>query len=64
MAAQSKLTPIYDTCIEYVHPWTDNCSIATAELLLYGFKESVRIYTAVYAVRNFFKTFALKIING
>lgn len=49
-AAQSKLTPIYASCIEYVHPWTDHCSIATAEVLIQGMLESFRIYSAVYAV--------------
>lgn len=49
-AAQSKFSPINATCIEYVHPWTDNCSVATAGLILQAAKESVRIYSAVYAV--------------
>lgn len=49
-AAQSKLTPIYATCIEYVHPWTEHCAIATTEILLQSAKESLRIYSAVYAL--------------
>lgn len=52
-AAQSKLSPIYSTCIEYVHPWTDHCTVATAEVLLQAAQESFRIYSAVYAVRKF-----------
>lgn len=51
-AAQSKLAPIYSTCIEYVHPWTENCTVATAEVLLQAAQESFRIYSAVYAVRK------------
>lgn len=51
-AAQSKLSPIYSTCIEYVHPWTDHCTVATAEVLLQAAQESFRIYSAVYAVRK------------
>lgn len=51
-AVQSKLTPIASTCIEYVHPWTDSCSIATAGLLLQAAQESFRIYSAVYTVRR------------
>lgn len=49
-AVQSKLTPIAATCIEYVHPWTDSCSIATAGLILQAAQESLRIYSAVYTV--------------
>lgn len=50
-AAQSKIMPISATCIEYVHPWTDSCSTATAGLLLQAIRESFRIYSAVYTVR-------------
>lgn len=49
---QSKLTPISATCIEYVHPWTEHCSIATAGLLLQAAQESFRIYSAVYTVSS------------
>lgn len=52
-AAQSKLSPIYSTCIEYVHPWTEHCTVATAEVLLQAAQESFRIYSAVYAVRKY-----------
>lgn len=48
--AVSKFSPITTTCCEYVHPWTQNCWIATAELLLYSAQHSLRIYTAVYTV--------------
>lgn len=51
-AVQSKLTPVYATCMEYVHPWTEHCTIATAEVLLLAAQESFRIYSAVYAVRD------------
>lgn len=50
MAIQSKLTPIPSTCIQYVHPWTDSCSIATAGLILQAAQDSFRIYSAVYTV--------------
>lgn len=49
-AVQSKLTPISASCIEYVHPWTEHCSVATAGLLLQAAQESFRIYSAVYTV--------------
>lgn len=49
-AAQSKLTPITVSCLEYVHPWTEYCSVATAGLLLRAAQESFRIYSAVYTV--------------
>lgn len=53
MAIQSKLTPIASTCIQYVHPWTDSCSIATAGLILQAAQDSFRIYSAVYTVITF-----------
>ncbi|XP_055305876.1 transmembrane protein 135-like [Sitodiplosis mosellana] len=49
-AVQSKLTPISATCMEYVHPWTEHCSVATAGLLLQAAQESFRIYSAVYTL--------------
>ncbi|XP_031634729.1 uncharacterized protein LOC116348020 [Contarinia nasturtii] len=49
-AVQSKLTPISATCIEYVHPWTEHCSIATAGLLLQAAQESFRLYSSVYTL--------------
>lgn len=50
MAIQSKLTPIPSTCIQYVHPWTDSCTIATAGLILQAAQDSFRIYSAVYTM--------------
>jgi hypothetical protein len=47
---QSKLMPITTTCIEYVHPWSNSCSIATAELLVVSAQDSFRIYSVVYLV--------------
>lgn len=51
-AAQSKLSPITASCIEYVHPWTNYCTVATTGLLLRAAVESFRIYSAVYTVKN------------
>lgn len=48
MPALSKLTSVPITCKEYVHPWTDSCSIASAEFLIVAVQDSLRIYTAVY----------------
>lgn len=50
MAIQSKLTPIPSTCFEYVHPWQESCTIATAGLILQAAQDSFRIYSAVYTV--------------
>ncbi|XP_037035408.1 transmembrane protein 135-like [Bradysia coprophila] len=50
MAIQSKLAPIPSTCIQYVHPWTDSCTIATAGLILQAAQDSFRIYSAVYTM--------------
>lgn len=47
---QSKLSPITTTCIEYVHPWTDSCSVATAGLIIQSALDSLRIYSAVYTL--------------
>lgn len=48
MPVLSKLTSVPITCKEYVHPWTDSCSIASAEFLIVAVQDSLRIYTAVY----------------
>lgn len=48
MQVLSKLTSVPITCKEYVHPWTDSCSIASAEFLIVAVQDSLRIYTAVY----------------
>lgn len=50
MSVQSKLATIPTSCIEYVHPWTESCTIATAGLVLQAMQDSFRIYTAVYTV--------------
>lgn len=52
MQVLSKLTSVPITCKEYVHPWTDSCSIASAEFLIVAVQDSLRIYTAVYLVRT------------
>lgn len=36
------------SCIEYVHPWSDNCLQATAGLYLCALVDSLRIYGTVY----------------
>lgn len=46
----SKMTPVPVTCLEYVHPWTQSCTVATAELMIIGVQYCLRIYAAVYAV--------------
>ncbi|XP_058462100.1 transmembrane protein 135-like [Malaya genurostris] len=48
MQVLSKLTSVPVTCKEYVHPWTDSCSIASAEFMIVAVQDSFRIYTAVY----------------
>ncbi|XP_065086722.1 transmembrane protein 135-like [Ochlerotatus camptorhynchus] len=48
MQVLSKLTSVPVTCKEYVHPWTNSCSIASAEFLIVAVQDSLRIYTAVY----------------
>ncbi|XP_058124453.1 transmembrane protein 135-like [Anopheles ziemanni] len=49
MQVLSKMTPVPVTCLEYVHPWTQSCTLATAELMLVGLQYCLRIYAAVYA---------------
>lgn len=49
---QSKFATIPTSCIDYVHPWTESCTIATAGLLLQSAQESFRIYAAVYTVNR------------
>lgn len=51
MQVLSKMTPVPVTCLEYVHPWTQSCTVATAELMIIGVQYCLRIYAAVYAVR-------------
>lgn len=48
MQVLSKMTSVPITCKEYVHPWTDSCSIASAEFFVVAVQDSLRIYTAVY----------------
>lgn len=48
MQVLSKLTSVPVTCKEYVHPWTDSCSIASAEFMIVAVQDSLRIYAAVY----------------
>ncbi|XP_055628459.1 transmembrane protein 135-like [Toxorhynchites rutilus septentrionalis] len=48
MQVLSKLTSVPVTCTEYVHPWTESCSIASAEFLLVAIQDSFRLYSAVY----------------
>ncbi|XP_062542098.1 transmembrane protein 135-like [Armigeres subalbatus] len=48
MQVLSKLTSVPITCKEYVHPWTDSCTIASAEFLIVAVQDSLRIYSIVY----------------
>uniref|UniRef100_A0A182TR37 Transmembrane protein 135 N-terminal domain-containing protein n=1 Tax=Anopheles melas TaxID=34690 RepID=A0A182TR37_9DIPT len=50
MQVLSKMTPVPVTCLEYVHPWTQSCTVATAELMIIGVQYCLRIYAAVYAL--------------
>uniref|UniRef100_A0A182JQ13 Transmembrane protein 135 N-terminal domain-containing protein n=1 Tax=Anopheles christyi TaxID=43041 RepID=A0A182JQ13_9DIPT len=50
MQVLSKMTPVPVTCLEYVHPWTQSCTLATAELMIVGVQYCLRIYAAVYAL--------------
>ncbi|XP_052896257.1 transmembrane protein 135-like [Anopheles moucheti] len=50
MQVLSKMTPVPVTCLEYVHPWTQSCTLATAELMVVGVQYCLRIYAAVYAL--------------
>lgn len=50
MTIYSKMTPITSSCIEYVHPWQESCTIATAGLILQSAQYSLRTYSAVYVV--------------
>uniref|UniRef100_A0A182PUD2 Transmembrane protein 135 N-terminal domain-containing protein n=1 Tax=Anopheles epiroticus TaxID=199890 RepID=A0A182PUD2_9DIPT len=50
MQVLSKMTPVSVTCLEYVHPWTQSCTVATAELMIVGVQYCLRIYAAVYAL--------------
>ncbi|XP_035910400.1 transmembrane protein 135-like [Anopheles stephensi] len=50
MQVLSKMTPVPITCLEYVHPWTQSCTLATAELMIVGVQYCLRIYAAVYAL--------------
>lgn len=49
----SKCQTIDTTCIEYVHPWSNSCVLASLSLLAPCIKESLRIYIAAYSVRIF-----------
>ncbi|XP_058837672.1 transmembrane protein 135-like [Topomyia yanbarensis] len=48
MQVLSKLNPVPLTCKEYVHPWTDSCSIASAVFMTGVVQNGLRFYTAVY----------------
>lgn len=50
MVLLSKFKPIDTTCIEYVHPWTNSCSDACADLTLQAFERTIKIYTVAYTV--------------
>ncbi|ETN68000.1 transmembrane protein 135 [Anopheles darlingi] len=50
MQVLSKMTSVPVTCIEYAHPWTTSCTVATAELMIVGVQYCLRIYAAVYAL--------------
>uniref|UniRef100_A0A182FHE7 Transmembrane protein 135 N-terminal domain-containing protein n=1 Tax=Anopheles albimanus TaxID=7167 RepID=A0A182FHE7_ANOAL len=50
MQVLSKMTSVPVTCIEYAHPWTTSCTVATAELMIIGVQYCLRIYAAVYAL--------------
>ncbi|XP_058064917.1 transmembrane protein 135-like [Anopheles bellator] len=49
MQVLSKMSSVPVTCVEYAHPWTNSCSVATAELMIVGLQYCLRIYAAVYA---------------
>lgn len=53
MQVLSKCSSVPVTCLEYVHPWTPSCSVASAEFLVVALQDSFRIYMAVYLVRKF-----------
>lgn len=48
MQVLSKFSSVPVTCLEYVHPWTSSCSVASAEFLIVAMQDSFRIYLAVY----------------
>lgn len=48
MQVLSKFSSVPVTCLEYVHPWTPSCSVASAEFLVVALQDSFRIYVAVY----------------
>lgn len=50
MAGLSKLAPVYISCVDYVHPWQPNCTIAHAGLIVEAGLYSARTYTVVYVV--------------
>ncbi|GLG95671.1 Uncharacterized protein GBIM_02600 [Gryllus bimaculatus] len=50
MVVFSKLTTTTCTCREYVHPWTNSCTAATAGLGYNASKQSLRIYVTVYVL--------------
>ncbi|XP_055847683.1 transmembrane protein 135-like isoform X2 [Episyrphus balteatus] len=47
---QSKFSPIFCTCREFLHPWTDSCTVSTADILINSVPQSIRIYAIVYAL--------------
>lgn len=55
--ALSKLAHLDTSCVQYVHPWQENCTIAHAGLILQAAQYSLRTYSAVYlvSVRTFLK---------
>ncbi|XP_069691994.1 transmembrane protein 135-like [Periplaneta americana] len=48
MVVFSKYQTIPTTCVEYVHPWTESCSIAATGLGIHAIQESFRVYVTVY----------------
>lgn len=47
---QSKFSPIFCTCQEFLHPWTESCTVSTADILVNTVPQSFRIYTVVYVL--------------
>lgn len=50
MTGISKLAPVRISCVDYVHPWQPNCTIAHAGLIVEAALYSARTYSAVYVV--------------
>ncbi|XP_022202091.1 transmembrane protein 135 [Nilaparvata lugens] len=50
LISKFKLKTIDVNCASYVHPWTQSCSDAWAELFLFAFQDALRINTTAYLV--------------